>query len=87
VALTGAEPVLAASGRARRLGDGDRHRRTDNRLGNEHRHSMLPLCRARHQALDDLLVSGWRQLGREGVPVGMGVVSGWNGAGAHGQTD
>jgi hypothetical protein len=73
LALTGAEPVCAVCGPARRRRDGDPHHRSYHRLGNDHHHDLLPLCREHHHALHELwdTCPAWRRLGRDNATVGI----------------
>lgn len=72
-ALAGTPPVCAVCGRAWLLEDGDLHHRSYERLGHEHHHDLLPLCRAHHSQLHALwdACPAWRRLGHTQATTGI----------------
>ncbi len=69
----GTDPVCQACDAPWTLIHGDLHHRTYVRLGAERFDDLVPLCRADHAALHDILDTavGWRHLGRPAATAGI----------------
>jgi hypothetical protein len=69
----GTRPTCQAYDEPWALSRGDLHHRTYARLGAELFDDLVPLCRADHAALHDILdtAAGWRHLGRPAATAGI----------------